>query len=160
MPILSRQFVARQDLGGVQAPIHPAIVLQKRGPTVQVTIAPLDELAAQLVKKNLPVPQPVTGEALIDTGASMTCIDDQAAKALSLPVINVVEISSASHASHPASIYPAKIEIVGFPMRFNLPMVMGAPLQPQGLIALIGRDILMGCQLVYNGTTGSITLAF
>ena len=35
----------------------------------------------------------------------------------------------------------------------------GAALEPQGLLALIGRDVLARCTLFYNGTTGEFTLA-
>ena len=35
----------------------------------------------------------------------------------------------------------------------------GAKLAPQGLIALIGRDVLMNCVLVYNGIDGSFSIS-
>jgi hypothetical protein len=36
---------------------------------------------------------------------------------------------------------------------------IGAPLAAQGIVALIGRDVLQHCTLHYNGFTGEITLA-
>jgi hypothetical protein len=43
-------------------------------------------------------------------------------------------------------------------MTFNAPMSIGAPLAAQGLIALIGRDLLQHCTLIYNGHLGQISL--
>jgi hypothetical protein len=68
-------------------------------------------------------------------------------------------MSSASHAAHPANVYPIRINFVGFPLAINAPRAVGAALKPQGLIALIGRDILANCTLHYNGAVGQITLA-
>jgi hypothetical protein len=89
----------------------------------------------------------------------MSCIDVGAATRLNLPVVNVIKMSSASHVGHPANVYPVKFEMAGFGIKFNVPMVMGAPLAPQGLLALIGRDVLRHCLLAYNGAIGQITLA-
>ena len=36
---------------------------------------------------------------------------------------------------------------------------MGAALKEQGLLLLIGRDLLAHCTLFYNGPTGQITLS-
>jgi hypothetical protein len=73
-------------------------------------------------------------------------------------VVNVVSMASASHASTKANVYPAKFQITGLPMNFNAPMSIGAPLAVQGLIALIGRDVLQHCTLNYNGHLGQISL--
>ncbi len=76
---------------------------------------------------------------------------------MNLPVVNVVDMASASHALHKAKQYPIKIQITGFPISFNALNAVGAPLKAQGLTAIIGRDLLMHCTLIYNGGTGQIT---
>jgi hypothetical protein len=43
-------------------------------------------------------------------------------------------------------------------LEFNT--VVGAELQQQGYLAIIGRDLLRHFQLVYNGVDGIWTLAF
>jgi predicted aspartyl protease len=88
---------------------------------VQVSIALLEAMTAALIQQGKPVPNPINGLAMIDTGASSTCIDDEAAKQMGLPAIGVGYMSSASHAKTPSNIYPTQIEIVGFPMRFQCP---------------------------------------
>jgi predicted aspartyl protease len=115
-------------------------------------------MAQALLQQGQAVPPPKTGFALIDTGASFTCIDDQAAKDLGLPIIDVASISSASHAQHQCNVYPVQISIPPM-LILQSPRTIGAALAAQGLLVLIGRDVLQHCLLVYNGGTGSITLS-
>ena len=117
-----------------------------------------DQVAGELVKRKEPVPTPLSGLALIDTGAISSCIDEETAKQMHLPVVNVVNMASASHALHQANQYPVKIQFTGFPIAFNAMNAMGAPLKIQGLIAIIGRDLLMRCTFIYNGSLGQISL--
>jgi hypothetical protein len=56
-------------------------------------------------------------------------------------------------------VYPIQITISGSALQFNVARAMGAALEPQGIIALIGRDVLSVCTLFYNGLTGQITLS-
>ncbi|MDE3068108.1 MAG: hypothetical protein KGJ60_11230 [Verrucomicrobiota bacterium] len=158
MPILHSQYqAATKTPDGKVIQLPAQVGLATRGPLVQVTISLADPIAAELVKQGKPVPPPVQGLALIDTGAG-SCIDEAAAQKLQLPVVNVVNMASASHASANANVYPAKLQITGLPMTFNAPMCIGAPLAVQGLIALIGRDLLQHCTLIYNGNLGQISL--
>lgn len=41
----------------------------------------------------------------------------------------------------------------------DVPYALGANLDSQGLVALMGRDLLQVAVLVYNGTDGSIALS-
>lgn len=116
-------------------------------------------MVTALTQQGKPTPQPVNGWALLDTGASNTCIDEGEAQKMQLPVIGVGSMSSATHAKSPSNIYPIQIEVTGFPIRFQSPRTMGAALKEQGLLLLIGRDLLQYCTLFYNGGTGQITLS-
>jgi predicted aspartyl protease len=124
-----------------------------------VTIGLAQSIANQLLQQRKAIPKPISGIALIDTGATSTCIDDVAAQQLQLPVVNVVTVASASHASTPQNVYPIQVEVVGLPISIEAPSAIGAALAPQGLLALIGRDVLQHCALFYNGVTGEITLS-
>ena len=42
----------------------------------------------------------------------------------------------------------------------NFAFVVGCDLAPQGIIALIGRDVLRHFTMTYNGTFGQIILSF
>jgi predicted aspartyl protease len=80
--------------------------------------------------------------ALIDTGASVICIDESAAQTLTLPAIDVVTVASASHAASPQNVYPIQVDVAGLPVTISAPRVVGASLAAQGLLLLIGRDVL------------------
>jgi predicted aspartyl protease len=135
------------------------MILANRGPVVQVAITVAEQVATQLVQQGIALQPPIAGWALIDTGASTTCVDEDAAKTLKLPVIDVVQMSSASHASHPANVYPVQLRIAGLPNPINAPRAIGAALKAQDLVALIGRDMLSMGTLFFNGVAGQITLS-
>lgn len=160
MAILHSQMSGQgQTPDGRIVHIPPAAAMQQRGPVVQVSISLAQSFAATLAQQGSPIPSPVVGFALIDTGASNTCIDDEAAQAMGLPVIDVGSMQSASHAKTASNIYPVQIEIIGFRIQFQSLRTMGAALKPQGLLLLLGRDLLQRCALFYNGMAGEITLS-
>jgi predicted aspartyl protease len=134
-------------------------VLAQRGPILQVTVSIAQILAVQLLQQGISLPAPVSGHALIDTGATATCIDDAVAGQLQLPVIDIVQVASASHASTRQNVYPAQIELGGTGITIDARRAIGAPLASQGLIVLIGRDVLQQCTLFYNGPAGAFTIA-
>ncbi len=127
-----------------------------RGPVLQVTVTIEQNAAKALLAQGKTVPTKV-GWALIDTGASNTCVDEQAANELGLPIIDVGNMQSASHEKHPCNIYP--VQIVTQVVTLNSARTMGANLSPQGLLILIGRDVLAVCNLFYNGPSGQFTLS-
>jgi len=159
MPILHVQATGQgQRLNGTLVQIEPFIALQQRGPCVQVSITLEPTVAQALVQRGERLPSPVTGLALIDTGASVTCIDAQAARQLGLAAVNVVQMASASQASTEQNVYAIQIEIVGFPIRIQSLGAVEAELSAQGLVLLIGRDALQMCTLFYNGPAGEFVL--
>jgi hypothetical protein len=58
-------------------------------------MALLQPMAQAMLQEGHEVPAPKSGMALVDTGASDTCIDEQAAKELGLPAVDMVSIASA-----------------------------------------------------------------
>jgi hypothetical protein len=114
VPILHVQYdVQGQTPDGQTIQLPPQIALLQGGPLVQVVIGLAQSLAEQLVQQGHAVPQPISGVGLVDTGASTTCIDDALAQQLKLPAIDVVQMTSASHAGTQANVYPIQMEIVG-----------------------------------------------
>jgi hypothetical protein len=95
VPILSYQFTGQTpNAAGGTDPIPPQVVLRHRGPCIQVTATVAATIAAQLNQQGIAVPAPVAGLALIDTGATHTCIDAAAAQQLRLPVVDVAASAS------------------------------------------------------------------
>ena len=100
MPILHSQIAAQaKTADGKTIEVPPATALQLRGPILQVSLTIEQSAGKGLVAQGKTLPAPKSGIALIDTGASNTCVDEQAAKELGLPIIDVANMQSASHAT-------------------------------------------------------------
>jgi hypothetical protein len=158
MPVYNRSFWPPN------APGNP-ILLRTHGPLIAVQVAVPDILARHLTSQNLPVPPPVSGMALIDTGASITSVDATVFQSLSIPPVGVATTYGV-HGPGQAPVFPAKLFFPGTMMQglaFN--QVMGCNLRgqqtgsPSPLIVLVGRDLLQHFVLVYNGPCGMVTLA-
>src|SRR2546430_7833198 len=120
MPASNIQFSAKgKQPDGKVVNLPPSIALASKGPEVQISVTIADQIAQQLIIQGKQIPPPKAGAAIIDTGASMTCLDEEIAKELQLPVVNVVNLSSASHASPKANVYPIRIQIAGLPLALN-----------------------------------------
>lgn len=160
VPILTVQLNGEQQLpDGSKVPAPPELLLQVRGPVIQVTVGLAQSVAQELAARGEIVPAPVAGWAMIDTGASGTCIDEDLAQQMGLPVIDRQRIATPSHNSAEMNVYPASITITPIQHTINVDRAVGVSLDNQGIIALIGRDFLAHCTLHYNGTTGTFTIA-
>ena len=138
--------------------IPAPLVLRTRGPAVEIAVAVSAELEQALSEAKQPVAAPITGLALIDTGAASTCVDETVAQKLGVSPIDVVRIASASHAQAEKSVYPVRLRLLGTTIEIAASRAIGVPLQPQGFIALLGRDFLERFVLIYNGSAGEMTL--
>ena len=97
--------------------------------------------------------------ALVDTGAALSCVDSQLATHLGLPIVDREPVSGAHGAQdvnvHVAQIFVPELNatILG---RFHA-VHLTAGGQPHS--ALIGRSFLMDFTMVYEGTTGTVTIS-
>ncbi len=90
---------------------------------------------------------------LIDTGASMTCVDNAIAQVLSLIARDIVKVGTPNGVCD-QGLYDASLRLP-FPgsadsSPFDI-QVLGANLSGQEYQVLIGRDILSHGTLIYNG---------
>ena len=97
--------------------------------------------------------------ALVDTGASESCIDSTLADELQLPIFDRVSISGAHGKQelnlHLAQIYVPSLEFTTYGSFAGVHLISGG----QRHYALIGRSFLRSFNMVYNGKTGSVTLS-
>ncbi len=137
-----------------------ALSLIQAGPRLSIEIHLPDALAAALAKAGKQIPPPVSGWALIDTGATSTCIDAGVVTPLGLTTIGTLPIQTPAGSSN-QSTHPVKLAFPGSGLP-ELPFlqVIACDLANQGLVALLGRDFLVGKTLIYNGTLSVVTLAF
>lgn len=96
--------------------------------------------------------------ALVDTGATQSCIDSQLAATLSLPIVDQAKISGVSGAQtvnmHLAQIHIPSLDITLFGQFAGVDLAAGG----QSHSALIGRTFLRHFKMVYDGTTGEVVI--
>ncbi len=119
-----------------------------------------DALATHLTGIGRPIPPPVTGFALIDTGASRSAVDANVVSGLGVNPIGVTTVFT-PQGSAQQELFPAKFSFPGTPLpEIHFSSVLGSALQGQWIIALLGRDVPSSFILIYNGVGGYISLAY
>ena len=106
-------------------------------------------------------PEPgVTGvNALVDTGASESCIDSVLAAQLKLPTVDRRDLAGA-HGAEKVNIHLAQIIVPS--LRFTIyGTFAGVHLKAGGMAhqALIGRTFLRNVTMVYEGLTGTVSIS-
>jgi hypothetical protein len=118
------------------------------------------------MKAGLPEPGYVKGVFLIDTGASLSCMDKTLLATLGIPSSGAVGIATPStgEGSHNCLVYDVSLFIqVKAPGKwfFNtMVQVAEIDIARQGIAGLIGRDLLATTNFIYNGEAGLFTLAY
>jgi predicted aspartyl protease len=137
---------------------HGSDLLVSFGPTILVDIG-LDP--AYLPSKTFAVPLAGLTEiqALVDTGATTSCIDNSLAVELGLPIVDRMPIAGVG-GQHIANLYLAQIHVPAL-NRTLYGTFAGVNLRDGGQphSALMGRTFLRHYRMVYNGTTGSVTIS-
>ena len=111
------------------------------------------------------IPAMKRGFFLVDTGASCTCIDNNLMAGLGITPTGATNIQtpSTNGGAHVCNLYDVMLYIPnqssGGHLIEAMPIVE-AGLSSQGIDGLIGRDVLNGCTLIYNGTAQLLTLAY
>jgi hypothetical protein len=139
-------------------PVFPNRVpnLQQIGPIIEIIIVPAQPVTAKLQSEGKSVPTKKV-IALIDTGASCSCINDVIAKELGLVARDIVKINTPAGTTE-QPIYDLGIALPNL-MNTIIPIqAPGCNLENQPYQALIGRDVLSMCTLVYNGWDNSYQL--
>jgi len=158
MPIFNRHFFDQEK--GIYSPAFLANV----GPILDVEVNVPQALMDLSTTQNIPVPSPITGWALIDTGASRTCVDQAVLSSLMIKPISTVTMFSANgQAIH--EICPTKLYFPSLKLSIDFGSVISVNLEGQDildkpLIVLVGRDILSNTLFFYNGSSGLFVFAF
>lgn len=146
---------------------HFTLQIEPGGPFLYAFVRVSQPKAAALTSAGQAVPSPVPIRGLVDTGASSTCIDPSVLSSLNLSPIGTVSVNTPTTGAtpHDADQYDVGLVIPATTGALPLvipamPVVCSELLVGQGFHALIGRDILGQCVLVYNGATKVFTLAF
>ena len=134
------------------------------GPILDLGIAVSEPHERALRAANKPVPPPVRIRALVDTGASGTCVDPTCLKSLGLTSKGQTPIRTPSTGATPHFCDQYDVSIIllhkSITLRLAAVPIIASDLAIQGIQALLGRDVLSRCLLVYDGSAGSFTLSF
>jgi hypothetical protein len=157
MPVYNHYY---PDSGNRIGTLESANQLALFGPTVPVTVSITTAHAKILQELNMPAPTPTSGLALIDTGATSCCVDEQVVITLGVRQFGTTTIATPGGATQEVATYPAALSFPGTTLP-NISFIdfIGSPLQAQGIIAIIGRNVLRAFVLVYNGPGGFVSLA-
>jgi hypothetical protein len=133
-------------------------LLVRNGPTLQVKIGfdPAYKPSAVDPPPTLPV---IDLPALVDTGASDSCIDNLLAAQLKLPVVDRQPIAGV-HGSREVNVHLAHIHVPSLQVTLYgtfaaVDLIAGG----QTHHALIGRTFLRHFTMTYNGVSGSVVLS-
>ncbi len=135
------------------------------GPIVDAYVGVSRPRAEALKAAGRPVPQAVSGRALIDTGASSCCIDQSIVQSLSLVPSGQIPVHTPSTdgVAKICDQFDVSILLVHDAKQYSLvhtAAVIASTLKDQGIDLLIGRDLLAKCLCVYDGEAGIVALAF
>lgn len=140
-------------------PQPSSLILRLSGPVLPVEITIPATLLRRLTQQGHPLPAPQSGVALIDTGASLSAVDDGVVRALGVAPVGQTQIHTAGGIVF-LPLYPVRFSFPGIGLpAITFRRVVGSPLQSQGIVALLGRDVLANFILVYNGPAGTFSLA-
>lgn len=131
---------------------HLTLQISANGPVVDVLVGVSKPRSDALAAAGQPVPAQVQIRALVDTGASCTCLDLQTLQALQLQPRGTATVhtpSTNATTPHTANQYDVQLTLLHpkLNMTFQALPVIEAQLSHQGHQALIGRDILANCLL-------------
>jgi predicted aspartyl protease len=133
-------------------------------PLIELYVSVSDPRRAALTAANQPIPKWQTARALIDTGASGTCIDPSILAPLGLTPTGTIAIQTPSTGgtTHLCLQYDVMLGIYHptNSMILGTTPVIATDLASQGIQALLGRDVLSKCLLIFDGSVGTFTLAF
>lgn len=140
-------------------------LLSTDGPIIPVEISMPAVLEEWCVKQKVPVPAPISGYALVDTGASSSAVHQEILDQLSLLPIDSIPLHTPSGMGR-AFVYPTKVSFPTLQIRdYSMSRVVGSQLnwdtsQGQKIVMLLGRDILEQCLMVYHGKFNQIIFSY
>ncbi len=136
------------------------------GPIVDAFVGVSAGKVAALQQAQQQVPPLQRIRALIDTGASGSCVDPMVLTALGLQATGQVAVHTPTTGSTPAMCSQYDVSIL-IPAQNALPFQIPTTavtehefFKAQGFHALLGRDILSRCIFIYNGQLRLFTLGY
>jgi hypothetical protein len=140
--------------------------LRVTGPCVPVVIEVPSALARRFQREDRLIPDPISGYAMFDTGASITSVDRRVFERLQLFPVGRTAVTTAA-GQQLQSKYPGRLSFPGTPLpERDFAELLGADLSGlqsdtgKSILALLGRDLLMDMILIYDGRHATVTITY
>jgi len=129
------------------------------GVLMDVTIG-VDAITSQaLLAAGHLVPNPIITKALVDTGCTVTSIDQTLVTSLNLRTLGFTRIATANGIT-PVTQHEISLNFPGTPLSGKpILSVQSANLANQPFHILIGRDLMSNWTITYNGPAGFVSIA-
>ncbi len=129
--------------------------LRNKGPIVKLRLAPCRVALQAIERQGRPLPLPINLDAMVDTGASRSIIQEGLVEAMKIFPVGVVHMTTSMRQNMLAYEYflDAKLENINFSAVF-----IGASLPNSGVQVLLGRDFLSHGVFHYDGSASHFTL--
>ena len=136
------------------------------GPVIDIWASVSVQRFTALTAAGASLPEPRHLRGLLDTGATETCVDSSVVQQLGLAPTGMTQIHTPTTGGCPhnrpqydISLWIAAGEQSAHNVKHTIP-VIATELSVLGIDALIGRDVLDGWVLFYNGPGRILTLTF
>ena len=143
---------------------HLTLQCSAGGPMLDLLIGVSARRAAILQAQGAAVPAPVPVRALIDTGASCTCVDPSILQQLNLQPTGIAPMltPTTGAATVSTNVYDVSMTLVHPQLQFTINAIPVAEsvLLNQGFHVLFGRDMLAHCYFAYDGRVDCSCLRF
>jgi hypothetical protein len=141
-----------------------AAVLIAGGAFITVDVDPPPQIVSTMSAAGQAPPTSAAGLALIDTGATLTCVHEPLLTGLGLNPVGIVNSGTAAGQVQ-QSLYVARLTFPQLGWTSDL-QVVGVDLSgqqvattpPQSIVALVGRNLLQFWTLIWNGAGGFWTI--
>jgi len=120
---------------------------------------PLEEFLEQ---SGHPTPQPCFSPALIDTGASHSTVNPRVTEQLKSPPSSFTDVlvpGASGGDAFQVPVHDLRVWLEPGSIPFEV-LAVGASSATEGILFIIGRDILDQCTFVYNGPKRAFSLEF
>lgn len=150
-PMLGRVRMGQQDFS--QQQLSAPDNLLQNGAILQVSVSVPSAYA-----QGGGAGQPQTLTAMIDSGASISCITTQKAQAIGLPQVSQTQLGGVGGMTM-APVYGAALNLTQFGVNVDPVQIAGVSNPLPNVDMLIGRDILKNLVFTYHGAQGAFTLS-
>lgn len=145
---------------------HFTLTFTQGAPIIDMIIGVSGAKSQALIAAGQPLPPLQNVRALVDTGASCTCVDPMIFTALGLQPTGSAPMLTPSTGPIPidADTYDVGLAIPNGPNNgliiHNMPVSASELFLAQGFHVLLGRDVLSKCILTYNGAVGIFIFSY